>query len=69
LCEKQILCFCSCDKEAYISFGGMQATDEYSARVRQVSECKRHTSIGASTRRDAVHATDEVYVQSDERWW
>jgi len=39
LCEKQILCFCLCDKEAYISFGGMQATDEYSARVRQMSEC------------------------------
>jgi hypothetical protein len=39
LCVKQILCFCSCDKEAYISFGGMQATDEHSARVRKMSEC------------------------------
>jgi hypothetical protein len=59
----------SCDKEVYVSFGGMQATNEHPARFRQMSECQRHTSTGASTRCDAVHATDEVHVQSDECWW
>jgi hypothetical protein len=60
----------SCDKEVYVSFAGMQATNEHPARFRQMSECQRYTSTCASTRRDAVHATDEVYVQSDEcRWW
>lgn len=59
----------SCDKEVYVSFAGMQATNEHPARFRQMSECQRCTSAGASTRRDAVHATNEVHVQPDECWW